>query len=188
MEAIGTAVGLACAVGSVSKVIANFIHTVRLADRDAYLTQRELATLDHLLIQFDQLVSSRDSQAAKLNEQTGLQHPVISQGEHLMGEMERVLNKIGMMDKDSLRTRWQRWVSRFRWYIKKKEVLELCVQFNQVKVSVMAFVSMVGLESVREELKDVRDKLRKLSQEQPPGFEQMIAELQQVRKQLKHRV
>lgn len=191
MEPIGAAgavVGLVGTVATIGKALHDCIRTMRLADRDAYLTQTELTTLGHLLMHFEQLVSSHDSQGAQLNEQTDLQEPVISQGKNLIREMEHVLKKIGMLDKGDLQTRGQRWLSRFRWYMRKKEVLQLCVQFNQVKVSVMAFVSMVGLESVREELKKMREELKKLCREQLPGSEGRIARLRQIRKELERRV
>lgn len=188
ISAASAVVGLVGTVATVGKALHDCIRTMRLADRDAYLTQTELTTLGHLLMHFEQLVSSHDSQGAQLNEQTDLQEPVISQGKNLIHEMEHVLKKIGMLDEGDLQTRGQRWLSRFRWYMRKKEVLQLCVQFNQVKVSVMAFVSMVGLESVREELRKVRDELKKLCREQLPGSKGRIARLRQIRKELERRV
>ncbi|KAF9638045.1 hypothetical protein BFW01_g8942 [Lasiodiplodia theobromae] len=191
MEIIGTVgavVGLVGAIGSVSKALDGFIRTMRLADRDAYLTHTELTTLGHLLMHFDQLVSNHDSQGAQLNGQSGLQNPVLRQGKHLIRKMKRVLKEIGMFDKGDLQTGKQRWLSRFRWYIRKKEVLQLCVQFNQIKVSIMAFVSMVGLESVRDELQKVRDEMKKMYREQLPGYEGRIARLREIRKQLERRV
>lgn len=188
LGAVSAAVTLATAVGSISTIVADFIHTVRLADSDAYYTQRELATLNHLLIQFHQLALFRESQGARLDDERGRRNPIIKQGKHLRREMKYVLRQIGMMDKDSLQTRWQRWCGKLRWYIKKKEVLELCVQFNQVKVSIMAFVCMAGLESVWEEIEELRNKLRQLSQERPTGFEERIARLKRTRRQLERRV
>lgn len=185
---VGAVVGLVCTIGTVSKAVNDCIRTMRLADRDAYLTQTELTTLGHLLMHFDQLVSSHNSQGAQLGRQSGFQTSATDQGAYLIQEMKRILKQIGMLDASSLQTGRQRWRSRIRWYMRKKEVLQLCIQFNQVKVSIMAFVSMVGLESVRNELKNVREELEKLCREQIPGSEGRIARLRQIRKELERRV
>lgn len=185
MEIVGTVgavVGLAGAIGSVSKELGRCIRTMRIADRDAYTTQMELTTFSHLLMNFDQVVSSRHAQGAQLANNSRLRSPVLKQGWRLIDTMEELLREVGFHDSKQLQSGWQRRITKFRWYLRKKEVLALCVQFNQVKMSIMAFVSSAGLSAVLAELKRLWDAIERLQQEylqeHHPGFQEELTRLE----------
>ncbi|EKG13712.1 hypothetical protein MPH_09178 [Macrophomina phaseolina MS6] len=159
---------------------------MRIADHDVHVTQMELTTFGHLLVQFDQVVSSKPSHGAQLNRHAHMRDPVINKGKLLIREMKGLLEDVGFLNHRELKSGWQRTRAKFRWYRRKKEALALCVQFNQVKMSIMAFISSAGLNSVLLELDRLWEAIEKLRQECSPGSEDEIARLEAEYERARH--
>ncbi|EKG22501.1 hypothetical protein MPH_00236 [Macrophomina phaseolina MS6] len=164
-SASAAAIGLASLVCSVSVELAKCINTMRLADRDAERTQLELAEFGFLLEQFDSVAPRPDQDRTQPSTNTRLRTAIMEDGSKIAEEMGALLDHIGILKEKNLQTALQRGMAKFRWYVKKSRVLHLCVQFNHKKVSMIAFISSVGLESVQTELREMRERLKLLLSE-----------------------
>lgn len=153
---------LANAVGFISKELYKCIQTMRMADQDANNTHSELASFNNTLVSFTRAITPSNVQGINLLRETALHEPIVEQGQELINQMEELLAKIGFVGSKKPKTNLQRRMAEFRWYLRKKEVLKLCIQFNQAKCSLMTFLSSTALLSLKDELWRLKSEIKRL--------------------------